>query len=170
MDSPPSYDWSRPPDGPAPLTPTILWGQPTDVVPLYDGPMRLHGAGQVGLPVQGSVRMLMRSGTSVVWDVDLEDVEYEESRRWHYGGGEDSDFELSLEAFPGGATKVPVFFTGDGRGIVTRLSPGPSSPTATTVRAVSFCLPTLFGAAVVVQRHADEGGSSNLTGQRGFPG
>lgn len=166
MESPLPHDWLTPPDGPAPLIPTLVWGGPTDVVPLYEGPLRLHRAGHVSLPRQGRVRILLRSGASVVWDVDLEGVEYEEWRIWQ-NRGEASDLALSLEAHPEGATKVSVFFTGEGRGIVQGLIPGESSPTATEVRAVTFCLPSLFGAEVVVQRHAD-GGWASWSGRHTF--
>lgn len=166
MESPPPHHWMTPPDGPAPLIPTLVWGGATDVVPLYEGPLRLHRAGHVSLPRQGRVRILLRSGASVVWDVDLEGVEYEEWRIWQ-NRGEASDLALSLEAHPEGATKVPVFFTGEGRGIVQGLTPGESSPTATAVRAVTFCLPSLSGAEVVVQRHTD-GGWASWSGRHTF--
>lgn len=166
MDSPPPHDWLTPPEGLGPLAPTLAWGGPTDIVSLYEGPLRLHRAGHVSLPRQGSVRILMRSGASVVWDVDLEGVEHEEWRIWQ-NRGEASDLYLSLESQAQGATQVPIFLTGNGHGIVKGIPLGRPSPSVTTVRAVAFCLPSLFGAEVVVQRRAD-GGWASWSGRHTF--
>ena len=90
----------------------------------------------------------------MVWDVDLAGAEYEEWRLWHHHG-DGSEVSLVLDALPQGTTELPSFMTGDGRGIVQPLRPDTDWPAVAIVRAVSYCLPTLFGGEFVVRPDAD---------------
>ena len=155
--------WPKPPEGPAPLSPTLDWGEPTDVVTLYEGPMRIQRGGHSSLPRPGRVRLLLRSGASVVWDVDLEDVDHEQWRLWRYRR-DAPEPALVLESLAQGGARIPALLTGDGRGILHGLAPDGASPIAHVVRAVCFCLPALAGAVEVVERHED-GSWASWTGR-----
>ena len=153
MASMPHDDWQRPPDGPSPLMPTIEWSGPTDVVSLYEGPLRLHRGNDASGARPGSVRLLLRSGSSIEWQVDLEGADHEQWGMWR--NRREDPGPTTLEMLPQASMKVPAFLTGDGRGIVQGTRPEASYPAVGVVRAVAFSLPALLGAEPVVRRHPD---------------
>lgn len=127
-----------------PLSPTLPWSGPSDEYVFYAGPMELVGGPRGEAVGSGRIVLLVRSGSSLQWEVDFDTERTETAGAWRYRLDRDP-IELGL-TIEGQTEVVRAVMTGDGRGFV----PGDrgwtaQAPPCVRVAATQFGLPHLFG-------------------------
>ena len=99
-----------------PLKGFVAWGPPSDVIELFRGPIG-YRTGAVDLPpLIGSIALVLRSGSHLLWTVDLETAPEVERYEWRYRT-EPSTETLNFD-FLGSHLELTCRMTSDGRGDV----------------------------------------------------
>src|SRR5665647_2719175 len=106
----PSHDAAAGPqlDGYIPL------GPPSDVITLYEGPLQLRVGDDLARQRPGEITLVLRSGSHLVWGVDLDGASYEERLQWQFREG--SGVPMLRFAFHGTPLELETYLTGDGYG------------------------------------------------------
>lgn len=135
-----------------PLKGFVVWGPPSDVIELFRGPIG-YRTGAVDLPpLIGSIALVLRSGSHLLWTVDLETAPELERYEWRYRT-EPSTETLTFD-FLGSHLELTGRITSDGRGNVPGDRTGDGDDRhVISVMAHWVNLPNLRGGSLLHEDH-----------------
>lgn len=96
----------------------IAFGPPSDVITFYEGPIQLRVGDEFAREQPGQVTLVLRSGSHLVWGVNLDGASYEERQQWRLREG--SGAPVLRLAFHGAPLELETSLSGDGYGFFGR--------------------------------------------------
>lgn len=138
----------------APTPGYLPFAPPSDVITLYEGPLQLKVDGDLSSERPGTIALVIRSGSNLLWGADLDEAPYEDRQAWRYRS---SRPQTSLRLpFHGAVLELGTHLSGDGTGFFGGASTsGDDSTPLVEVIAHWVNLPSLPRGDLLCQEDAD---------------